>query len=140
DRLHGVEILGTDIDPRSLATAAQPEFREVDFSEAPRELRARYFGSAPPFAPIDRVRRLVRFRRDDLFHGEPPQKNNALIVCRNVIIYFERRAQERLLRMFYEALSPEGFLVLGKVESLVGEARAWFTPVAPRQRVFRRAG
>ncbi len=70
---------------------------------------------------------------------EPPARPvNDLIVCRNAIIYFDRTSQERLFETFYSALSPGGFLVLGKVETLFGAARQLFAPVNGRERIFRR--
>jgi chemotaxis methyl-accepting protein methylase len=61
-----------------------------------------------------------------------------LIVCRNVIIYFKREAQEKVIHRFHDALLPGGFLVLGKVESLLGKSRGSFAPVSSRERVYRR--
>jgi chemotaxis protein methyltransferase CheR len=55
-----------------------------------------------------------------------------------VLIYFDRDTQERLFDAFHDALAPGGFLVLGKVETLLGRARARFSPVDARERVFRR--
>ena len=49
-----------------------------------------------------------------------------LIVCRNVIIYFTRSTQERLFETFHQLLLPGGFLVLGKVETLLGKSRELF--------------
>jgi chemotaxis protein methyltransferase CheR len=55
-----------------------------------------------------------------------------------VIIYFEREAQDALFLEFHRALAPGGFLVLGKVETLLGAARSLFTPVNSRERIFRK--
>ena len=46
--------------------------------------------------------------------------------------------QERLFTAFAEALAPGGFLVLGKVETLLGGARDRLTLIDPRERVYRR--
>ena len=59
-----------------------------------------------------------------------------LIVCRNVVIYFEREAQERLFQVFVNALAPGGVLLLGKVETLFGPAREQLTLVDPRERIY----
>ena len=61
-----------------------------------------------------------------------------LITCRNVVIYFDRASQEALMRRFHDALAPGGFLVLGKVETVLGPSRALFEIVDQRQRIFRR--
>jgi chemotaxis protein methyltransferase CheR len=79
----------------------------------------------------------VRFERRDLLAEAPPAGPHHLIVCRNVLIYFDRNTQERLFEKFHAALAPDGFLVLGKVETLLGEARTRFVAVEGRERVFR---
>ena len=61
-----------------------------------------------------------------------------LITCRNVIIYFDRESQEALMQRFHDTLVPGGYLVLGKVETLLGPSRALFDAVDSRQRIFRR--
>lgn len=132
-----VRVLGSDIDARSLAAAERGEFEETDFSETPRELRSRYFASAPPFTIVPEVRRMVRFERRDLLAEEPPPGPHHLICCRNVLIYFDRETQERLFQKFRDALAPNGFLVLGKVETLLGVARTRFAAVDARERIFR---
>lgn len=133
-----VDVLGTDIDRRSLEAAERGEFEEGDFSETPPEWRTRYFSPEPPFAVRPEIRRLVRFRQHDMLREPPARPVNDLIVCRNAIIYFDRTSQERLFETFYSALSPGGFLVLGKVETLFGAARQLFAPVNGRERIFRR--
>ena len=67
----------------------------------------------------------------------PPAGPLHLITCRNVLIYFDRETQEALFHRFHAALAPGGFLVLGKVETLLGPTRSLFTPVDARERVFR---
>ena len=78
---------------------------------------------------------LVRFQELDLMSGEFPS-NYHLILCRNVIIYFERAVQERLFHKFHKALDRDGVLVLGKVETIIGDASDLFKPLASRERIF----
>jgi chemotaxis methyl-accepting protein methylase len=132
-----VKVLGSDIDARSLEAAERGEFEEGDFSETPSELRRRYFAPRAPFTIVPEVRRLVRFERRDLLAEGPPPGLHHLICCRNVLIYFDRETQERLFEKFRSALAPGGFLVLGKVETLLGAARVKFAAVDARERIFR---
>ena len=132
-----VHVLGSDIDARSLEAAERGTFEESDFSETPSELRRRYFAPTPPFTIVPEVRRMVRFERRDLLAEEPPPGTHHLICCRNVLIYFDRETQERLFQKFRDALAPAGFLVLGKVETLLGAARVRFVAVDGRERIFR---
>jgi chemotaxis methyl-accepting protein methylase len=56
----------------------------------------------------DRVRRLVRVRRVDLLLEPPPGSGYDLVLCRNVVIYFDRPTQERLFALFARALAEAG--------------------------------
>jgi chemotaxis protein methyltransferase CheR len=134
-----VDVLGTDIDRASLASAERGQFNEGAFDETPPELREQYFSATAPFTVAPAVRASVRFRRVDLLEQWPPQPGGyQLITCRNVLIYFDRDTQERLLARFHDVLAPDGFLVLGKVETLLGPVRARFAAVDARERIFRR--
>lgn len=132
-----LKVLGSDIDARSLAAAESGGFEEADFGDTPEELRRRYFAPTAPYTIVPEVKRLVRFERRDLLAEEPPPGVHHLIVCRNVLIYFDRDTQERLFEKFRRALAPTGFLVLGKVETLLGSARTQFAAVDGRERIFR---
>jgi chemotaxis protein methyltransferase CheR len=132
-----VKVLGSDIDARSLAAAQVGAYAEGDFGDTPPELRRRYFAPVSPFTIVPEVKRLVRFERRDLLAEAPPPGAHHLICCRNVLIYFDRDTQERLFDKFHRALAPDGFLVLGKVETLLGAARSRFVAVDGRERIFR---
>jgi chemotaxis methyl-accepting protein methylase len=132
-----VRVLGSDIDVRCLEAAERGGFEESDFSDAPDELRRRYFDRATPFTVVPEIRRLVRFEKRDLLADPAPPGRFQLICCRNVLIYFDRETQERIFEKFHEALAPDGFLVLGKVETLLGSARSRFVVVDGRERIYR---
>lgn len=133
-----VSVLGTDIDRQCLEAARLAQFEESDFADTPAELRQRYFTNNEPFTVSQSIRDMVRFQSRDLLNETPPPGPHDLIVCRNVLIYFDRETQERLFEMFYHALAPDGFLVLGKVETILGRYRSRFAPVDGRGRIFRR--
>ena len=133
-----VQILGTDIDRKCLEAAERGQFEEGDFSDTPDELRRRYFSQVRPFTVVRSIRNLVRFESRDVLRETAPSGPHDLIACRNVLIYFDRETQERLFDVFYESLAPDGFLVLGKVETLLGRSRSRFAPVDARERIFRR--
>ena len=116
-------VLGTDIDARCLDAAARGAVRG--------ERLRRHAGRAAP--ALLRARAAVHDRARGAPHGalraaRPARRGAAagphhLICCRNVLIYFDRETQERLFERFHDALAPDGFLVLGKVETLLGAAR-----------------
>jgi chemotaxis methyl-accepting protein methylase len=138
-RIDEAHVLGTDIDRGSLQAAERGVFPDSAFDETPSELRERYFSPASPFTIIPAIRSMVRFERRDLLDELPPAPAGFhLIACRNVLIYFDRDTQERILTRFHDALAAGGFLVLGKVETLLGPVRSRFAAVDARERIFRR--
>lgn len=128
----------TDLDRQSLERTADPAYAEAAFSEMPPDLVRRYFSREVPRRPVPELRRLVQVRAHDLTREPPPHAPYDLIVCRNVVIYFDRATQERLFGEFARALAPGGLLVLGKVETLVGPAREQLALEDPRERIYRR--
>jgi chemotaxis methyl-accepting protein methylase len=105
----------------------------------PPELLSAYFQPAgPELRVVERVRRLVALAELDLSRQRPLRRDYHLILCRNVVIYFDRTTQERLFQVFTDALTPGGYLVLGKVETLFGPARERLQLVDPRERIYRR--
>ena len=126
-------IDATDIDRLSLERTREAKYPDAAFTEMPAQLKLRYFRDDQPL-PL--VRELVHVRAHDLMRERPPRPPYHLIVCRNVVIYFERQAQERLFQVFVDALAPGGVLLLGKVETLFGPARERLRLVDPRERIY----
>lgn len=131
-------IDATDLDRASLERAAAGRYRASAFVEMPAAARARYVTGDDPHELRPEVRAAVRFRRHDLLREPPPAPPYDLVMCRNVVIYFDRPTQERLFLGFIDALRPGGVLVLGKVETLVGAARDGLALLNPRERFYRR--
>lgn len=126
----------TDVDRVSLERTRQASYPESAFTEMPPELKRRYFTAEHPRQPVPPIRALVRILAHDLMREPPPHPPYDVLVCRNVVIYFERQAQERLFQVFVDALAPGGILLLGKVETLFGPARDRLTLVDPRERIY----
>ena len=139
DRLSRVEVLGTDIDLRSLAAAAVGSYAAPAFTDTPPEIRETYFSSGEPASVIPAVRAITRFAKRDLLNEPAPRGAFHLVVCRNVMIYFDRESQDRLVSRFHAALVPGGFLALGKTETLFGSLRDRFVTLKQRERLYRRA-
>ena len=139
DELSRLAIDATDIDRASLERAQAATYRSEGLTEMPDDLARSYFEAAgDECRVIDRVRRRVQVRALDLNQEAPLRTNYDLILCRNVVIYFDRVMQERLFQTFTGALVPGGYLVLGKVETLFGGARERLILVDPRERLYRR--
>ena len=141
DWLPRARVLATDIDRQSLERATAARYAAAAFSETPAEVLRRWIEPAAADGtrtPVAAVRGLVTVQRHDLTTGRPPGGPFDLVVCRNVVIYFDRGTQERLFQVFANALRPEGLLLLGKVETLLGPAREQLRMENPRERIYRR--
>jgi chemotaxis methyl-accepting protein methylase len=138
NQIDRVKVLGTDVDAKAIDLAREAAFGPAALTEMPAEFRSRYFPDDAPFVPAAGIRRMVRFDRADLLGDGYPAEPQHVIICRNVLIYFDRPVQEQVLERFRNALAPGGYLILGKVESLLGGTRQHFEPIVQRARIFRR--
>jgi chemotaxis methyl-accepting protein methylase len=138
--LDRVRVDATDIDRESLERAQAARYPLAAFSEAPADVQSRFTVPVAPdrFEIRPEYRALVQVRRHDLLREPPFAPVYDLILCRNVVIYFDRDNQERLMHRFTDALAPDGVLVLGKVETIFGSARERLDLAEPRERIYRR--
>jgi chemotaxis protein methyltransferase CheR len=119
----GARILATDLSSKVLAMAREAAYPEAAISELPWPGAQRYFtrvnGDAQRTLRVrDDVRSLVRFARLNLMETWPMEQGFQVIMCRNVMIYFDKQVQERLVQRFWELLAPGGHLFVGHSESL----------------------
>ena len=133
-------IDATDIDRICLDRARAGVYPPGAFSEAPAEFVSRFTepGAEGARMVTDEIREAVHVHRLDLTRDRPRNPPYDLVVCRNVLIYFDRAMQERLFAIFAEVLRPGGILVLGKVETILGPTRDQLELVDARERVYRR--
>lgn len=117
-----IHLLGTDLNPVSIARAERGIYSRWSFREVPEDLEKTYFeahGNRMHVHP--KLRRAVQFQRHNLLEGPPSPVPYDLVLCRNVLIYFDRPATEAALRVFHAALAPGGLLLLGPTEAAVLE-------------------
>jgi chemotaxis methyl-accepting protein methylase len=139
-RARAPRIDASDVDARCLEAARAALYLPSSFTEAPPAMVERWtVAEGEKYRVEETARALVHVMRHDLGRDPAPAPPYDLVVCRNVVIYFEREAQERLFSLFADALRPGGLLFLGKVEMLYGPARARFVNVDGRERLYRRA-
>jgi chemotaxis protein methyltransferase CheR len=134
-----VKIYGTDIDDTALNKAKEGVYSEVSFQYTPADIKNKYFTKVDGCYKINEaIRRGVQFLNLDLF--DPPEFGPCdLILCRNVLIYLDRKAQSIVLRNFCENLKPGRFLVFGMVELLLGiPEMKLFEVINHREHVYRK--
>ena len=116
-------ILATDISTKVLSQAQAGIYPVEQTSKVPPEILRRYFqkGVGPSVGKVkikDELRRQVSFQRFNLMDDFPWHGEFEVIFCRNVMIYFDRQTQEKLVKKFYQCLKHGGYLFIGHSESI----------------------
>jgi chemotaxis protein methyltransferase CheR len=120
-----VAILATDISSRVLDRAKEGAYSEDAIREIPRPILSKHFnvsvsGGERLYKAKDHLKKMIRFAHLNLM-GEWPMKGPFnIIFCRNVMIYFDKETQCRLIDRYWELLPPGGHLFIGHSESLTG--------------------
>jgi chemotaxis protein methyltransferase CheR len=88
----------------------------------------------------DEIKRMVEFSRLNLMdeHAVASMGPFDAILCRNVLIYFEKPTQKRVVEAFAKALRPGGFLFLGHAESIMRVTDRYEPVVTPKAIYYRR--
>jgi len=118
-----LKILGTDISDRMLDRARQGVYEQELLKTLPPQIAGRYFDlhpgkSARLYQVNSRIQSLVSFARLNLMEEWPMAGPFDVIFCRNVMIYFDKPTQERLVRRFWPLIKEGGYLMVGHSESL----------------------
>jgi len=120
-----VRILATDLSGRMLDLARRGVYNRERFREAPPRMVAENFtclrGTEPKTYQVNEsLRRMVTFARLNLMESWPMRGPLDAIFCRNVMIYFDKSTQARLVDRFWNILAQGGVLFIGHSESLSG--------------------
>ncbi len=133
-----VAILGTDLSHEALKRAKSGYYPADRLKDVPADVLQQYFTGHPHLYQIKaEIRHLVQFFRHDIISEEAFYRAD-LILCRNLLIYFAREKQQQVLELLARALSPGGYLVLGRAETLAPDCRNLFHCVDPAERIYRR--
>ena len=115
-----IQIFATDIDEQAITEAREGLYSINDLADVSPERLRRFFTKEGDGYRIRReVREMVLFANHN-FLKDPPFSHLDLVSCRNVMIYLNSSAQERLAETFHFALNPGGYLFLGTSESVDG--------------------
>jgi two-component system CheB/CheR fusion protein len=115
-----VQIFATDIDGNSIAEARDGLYSINDLADvSPERLRRFFIKEGDDYRIRREVRESIMFANHNLLK-DPPFSHLDLVSCRNVMIYLNHVAQQRLTETFHFALNPGGYLFLGSSESVDG--------------------
>lgn len=120
------DIFASDIDTNVIQRARQGVYNAEQIEDIPDYLLHKYFlrgkGDKRGYAKAGKeLQSIINFQRLNLFDATWPMKEKLdVIFCRNVIIYFNRDTQRKLITRMTQHLRPGGYLMLGHSESLHG--------------------
>ncbi len=133
------QIFATDVADDALAFARTGLYPEAIMKDVPLERLRRFFKKEPGGYRVSKqLRESVVFANQNVL-AQPPFAKLDLILCRNLLIYLQREAQDRVMSVFQFALKEGGVLFQGSTET-VGGASDLFAPVSKKWRIFRRTG
>ena len=133
---YDVKVYATDVDEDALNVARRGEYSAEELRHVRPQWREAYFQGRDVCRIGRNIRRLCIFGRGNLVTDAPISHVN-LLLCRNVLIYFDSGLQMQTLERLHYALEPQGILMLGKAETQLSQ-NALFAPVNARWRIFRR--
>jgi two-component system CheB/CheR fusion protein len=123
-----IQIFGTDIDKHAIEAAREGVYLPNIASKVSKERLERYFvKEGERYRVRKEIREPVVFAIQDLLR-DPPFTKLHMLFCRNLLIYLEGNAQNRLIPLFHYSLRSEGVLFLGSSET-IGRFTELFTPI-----------
>jgi two-component system CheB/CheR fusion protein len=137
-----IQFFGTDINEKNIEKARAGIYHQSLVENVSEQTLQHFFKKVGQKYQINKsIREVCVFAKQDLTR-DPPFSNLDLISCRNVLIYLKPEAQKRIIPLFHYALRPNGFLVVGKSES-IGSYKDLFgqldkTPVYSRKTTIAR--
>ena len=126
-----LELVGTDVSERIIGNARNGSFSQFEVQRGLTVAQMlKYFDQGEAaWQPKPELRRMVHFRQHNLLDPPPVEGPFDLILCRNVLLYFDPEVRDRVFKRLDEALAPDGLLMLGAGETVVGQTNR-FVPAS----------
>ncbi|MGC8936923.1 MAG: CheR family methyltransferase [Candidatus Methanomethylicaceae archaeon] len=138
NRSEGVRIIATDIDEKAIEIAMEGVYEKNALKNVPPELIEKYFiKEGERYKISQKIKQMVNFVRHDVVRDQIFTGCD-FVLCRNLMIYFPRDVQMKLIEKFWSALNLNGYLILGLSEVLNDSAINYFEPHNPRLRIYRK--
>jgi len=132
-----IEIVATDLSQAVLEKSKAGLYSQFEVQRGlPIQLLVKYFKQVGELWQINPdIRAMVQHRQLNLLHDFSQFGVFDLILCRNVLIYFDQQTKTNVFNRLAKAVEPDGFLVLGAAETVVGLTTV-FKPLAERRGVY----
>jgi len=134
-----LSILATDINKKLLERAKEGRYKKSSLKEAPEEIVQRFFKIENGFYILDQsIRESVEFKKHDIIHEEPFSGMD-IVLCRNLAFtYFSKESQMNVSKKIARSLNKEGYLVIGKDESLPLVYPTLFVPIFSTEGIYQK--
>jgi two-component system, chemotaxis family, CheB/CheR fusion protein len=134
-----LQIFASDLNPDAIASARRGDFPLSINDRVSEERLARFFSpNETGYRIHENLRNMVLFAQHDVIL-DPPFTRLDLIICRNLLIYFDTKLQRKLMPLFHYCLRNAGALMLGSSET-IGRSGDLFASINSRHRLYRRLG
>ena len=136
-----VEILATDLSQEVLEKSKSGIYSQFEVQRGlPIQMLVKYFKQVGEIWQINAdLRAMIQHRQLNLLHEFSSLGGFDVIFCRNVLIYFDQDTKTSIFNRLAKAIEPDGFMVLGAAETVVGLTEA-FKPFADRRGLYRPNG
>lgn len=132
-----IEILGTDVSHRAINAARNGVYSqfEVQRGLGISQMLRHFEETSQGWQIKEATRNFSRFQQHNILTDPPSRQKFDLILCRNVLLYFDQATREKAFARLHNALANDGFLMLGAGETVVGQTRS-FTPSNKRPSIY----
>lgn len=133
-----IDILGTDVSGKAITTARTGLYTQFEIQRGISVAQMLNFFSERQggWQADDRLRRMTRFQHHNVLDAVPAPARFDLVLCRNVLMYFDFATRQRVFDRLAGALNPDGWLMLGAGETVVGQIER-FQPAACGSALYR---
>lgn len=131
-------IIATDISAEAITKAKKAQYMTQNIKNLSPDLVSKYFTIIGKdfYTVNDPIKSLVTFEQADI--ASYSIDNVDMITCRNVLIYYDKPAQELIFRKFHKSLATDSYLVIGQDETMMGvEASKLFASTLARERIYK---
>jgi chemotaxis protein methyltransferase CheR len=134
-----IDILGTDISQRAIDVAKRAQYTQFEIQRGlgVTQMLCWFEETAKGWRPRPELRKAVRFVRRNVLDTPPDPGRFDLVLCRNVLLYFDRATRARAFERLASACASDGYLMIGAGETAVGQTGA-FAPVGRTSGLYRR--
>ena len=135
-----IDILGSDISSKAIATARGGLYTQFEIQRGISVAQMLNFFSETSggWQASDRIRSMTRFQQHNVLDAVPSPARFDLVLCRNVLLYFDVPTRQRVFDRLSGSLAPDGWLMLGAGETVVGQTER-FEPAACGSALYRRS-